>query len=256
MTALRLIAPLLLCAAAARADFDELVRQGDGHDARFQPEEALRCYLPAEKIRPDEPGLLVKIARQHVYRMDGQPTQAARLEACRAALSYAERAVKVAPQRCDSHLALAICLGKMTPLLGSRQAVEASRRIKSAAETAVKLDPRNDFAWHMLGRWHQELAQVGGVTRALALVVYGGLPTASLEEARACFEKAAALQPRRLIHAVELGRTHALMGRPQEARRWIERGLALPDRDKDDPETRRRGQETLRQLDGRSGQKP
>jgi tetratricopeptide (TPR) repeat protein len=139
----------------------------------------------------------------------------------------------------------------MTPLLGNKQAVEASRRIKTCAETAIKLNPRNDFAWHMLGRWHQELAQVSGVTRTLAQIVYGGLPSASLEEAKTCFEKAAALAPKRLIHAVELGRTYALLGKKDEARQWIRRGLSLPDRDKDDPETRQRGLATLRQLGDR-----
>ncbi|MCA1963902.1 MAG: hypothetical protein LDL31_08165 [Prosthecobacter sp.] len=241
----------LLCVSAAYADFEDLIRQGDYHDAQFQPEDALRYYTPAEKLRPDEPSLLVKIARQHVYRMDSLPSPAAKLDACRTALTYAERAVQIAPQQCDPHLATAICLGKMTPLLGNKQAVEASRRIKTCAETAIKLNPRNDFAWHMLGRWHQELAQVSGVTRTLAQIVYGGLPSASLEEAKTCFEKAAALAPKRLIHAVELGRTYALLGKKDEARQWIRRGLSLPDRDKDDPETRQRGLATLRQLGDR-----
>lgn len=240
---------IVLGTAWGRADFAELVRQGDVHDAQFKPDAALQCYLPAEKLKPDDAALLVKIARQHVYRMEDLPGTAGKLAAGREALAYAERAVKLAPNTCDSHLALAICLGKLTPLMGNREAVEASRRIKAASEKAVALDGKNDFAWHLLGRWHQELAQVGGVTRAMALVVYGGLPAASYDEAARCFQKAAALNPRRLIHAVELGRTYALMGRRAEAREWLQKGLSMPEKDKDDPETRKRGLKTLRTLD-------
>lgn len=242
------ICSLILSAASAFGNFAELVRQGDEYDAQFKAEAALQYYLSAEKLKPDNAALLVKIARQYVYRMSELSSKADQLQSGRTALGYAERAVKLAPNECDSHLALAICLGKLTPLMSNKEGIEASRRIKSAAEMAVKLNPKNDYAWHLLGRWHQELAQIGGVTRAVALIVYGGLPSASYEEAVRCFQKANSLNPARLLHVVELGRTYALMGREAEARNWINRGLAMPEREKDDAETKQRGRKTLKTL--------
>jgi hypothetical protein len=47
------------------------------------------------------------------------------------------------------------------------------------------------------------------------------------------------------MHYVELGRAYAQMGKTAEARRFIQKGLAMPNLEKDDPETKRRGQETL-----------
>jgi hypothetical protein len=38
------------------------------------------------------------------------------------------------------------------------------------------------------------------------------------------------------------------MGRTAEARRLIEKGLKMPEVEKDDPETKRRGRETLAKL--------
>ncbi|MCB1276322.1 hypothetical protein [Prosthecobacter sp.] len=244
-----IIAALQVGAGCAFGGFAEMVKQGDVYDAQFKPEAALKYYAPAEKLEPDNAALLVKIARQHVYLMAEQSSKSARLQSGRKAIAYAERAVKLAPNKCESHLALAICLGKLTPLVGNREGVEASRRIKTAAERAVQLDPKNDYAWHLLGRWHQELAQISGVTRGVALVIYGGLPAASYDEAVECFEKAASLNPHRLIHVIELGRTYALMGRKTEASRLLKKGLAMPDTDKDDPETKQRGRATLARLD-------
>ena len=43
--------------------------------------------------------------------------------------------------------------------------------------------------------------------------------------------------------------TAALMGRKEEAKKFIEQGLAMPNRDKDDPETKERGRKTLKSLD-------
>lgn len=242
------IAAIVLSAGCAFGNFAELVKQGDVYDAQFKPDAALQYYLPAEKLEPNNAALLVKIARQYVYRMADLSAKADQLQSGRTALAYAERAVKWAPNDCDSHLALAICVGKLTPLLGAKESVEASRRIKMAAEMAVKLNPRNDYAWHLLGRWHQELAQIGGLTRTIAKLVYGELPAASNDEAVKCFEKAIALKPDRLIHHIELGRTFAQMGRKEEAKLWLDRGLAMPNREKDDQESKERGRKALRSL--------
>lgn len=237
-----------LFAGHAFGDFAELVKQGDVYDAQFKPEEALQSYLPAEKLNPNDASLLVKIARQYVYRMPDLSSKAEQLKSGRTAQSYSERAIKLAPKDSDAHLALAICLGKLSPLVGNKENIESSHKIKTEAEAAARLNPKSDFAWHLLGRWNQELAQIGGVTRAVALVVYGGLPNASYDEAVKCFQKAMAINPNRLIHPIELGRTYALMGRKEEARKFIEQGLAMKNRDKDDPETKERGKKTLQSL--------
>jgi Flp pilus assembly protein TadD len=84
--------------------------------------------------------------------------------------------------------------------------------------------------------------------RSLASVIYGRLPQTTTQEAVKCFEKAIEINPARLMHYIELGRAYAQMGRTVEARLFIEKGLAMPNVEKDDPETKRRGRETLANL--------
>lgn len=238
----------LLGVIPALADFDELMKNGDACDAKFQCDQALVYYLPAEKLMPNDGALLVKISRQYALRMNDLPKEADKIASGRKALSYAERAVAAAPNECDSHLSVAICLGKLTPYLGNREMIEASRKIKTEADKAVKLNPKNDYAWHLLGRWHQSLANIGGATRLLAGIIYDGLPAASNEQAVECFKKAIALNPKRLVHTVELGRTYAMMGKKAEAKKLLEAGLAMADKEKDDPETKQRGRATLKDI--------
>jgi tetratricopeptide (TPR) repeat protein len=239
---------VLLSAIHAAADFETLVKMGDVHDAKFQFDKALEYYLPAEKLAPNNAALLVKISKQYALRMKDLPKEADKIASVRQGLAYAERARASAPAESDSHLSVAICLGKLTPFLGAREKIEVSRKIKISADMAVKLGPEDDYAWHILGRWHQSLANIGGATRVLAGVIYGGLPAASNEEAVKCFQKAIALNPKRLVHVVELGRTYAMMGRKAEAKRQLETGLAMPDREKDDPETKKRGRASLKTI--------
>ena len=166
----------------------------------------------------------------------------------RIALDYAQRAAALAPNDSEAQLSIAISYGKMLPLLGIKEQIEASRRIKDTADKAIRLDPHNDLAWHVLGRWNRVLADVNLVKRGVASLIYGKLPQTTTEEAVRCFKKALELNPNRLMHYVELGRAYAQMGRTAEARQFIEKGLTMPDVEKDDPETKRRGRETLAKL--------
>ena len=62
------------------------------------------------------------------------------------------------------------------------------------------------------------------------------------------FFNSVAIQPDRVIHHVELGRTYAALGRKQEARAELNKGLALPSREKDDNESKDRARKALAAL--------
>ena len=164
------------------------------------------------------------------------------------ALDYSTRAAVAAPQDCDAQLATAITLGKMLPYLPTKEQVAASPKIKESIDKALQLDPTNDTAWHILGRWNRVLADVNMVKRALAGMMYGSLPKGSNQEAERAMKKALELNPNRLMHYIELGRIYAQMGRKEDARQFINKGLSMPDAEKDDPEAKQRGRETLQKL--------
>lgn len=239
---------ILACGSSRAGSADELIASGNVYDQKFQPCEALKYYLPAEKLEPDNVELILRIARQYRHLMQDATDQEEKIKLGCTARDYAERAVKLAPNDSEAYLSVAISNVKMTPMLGNKQKLEASRQVKAMAEKAIALDPKKDLAWHILGCWHQRLADVGIFTRAMAKVAYGGLPPATNDEALKCFQTAIKLNPDRLIHYIELGRTHAQMGQEDEARRYINKGLLMPDVGKDDPEAKRRGRETMEKL--------
>lgn len=241
-------AAALILTAGAAGPADKLIKKGDVYYARLQPDEALRFYLPAEKLEPNNASLLVRIARQYRHLMTDATKREDKLRLGGIAVDYSRRAVALAPNDPEAQLAIAISYGKVLPLQGSREQAENSRAIKAAAEKVIELDPRNDFGWHVLGRWYFNMANVGTVKRALAQVAYGKLPGASNDEALRCFEKAIELNPTRLMHYVELGCTYAEMGRAVEARKFISKGLAMAETEKDDPETKSKGRAVLEKL--------
>ncbi len=227
---------------------NDLVILGDGFDRTFQAAKALQHYLPAEKLDPKNVPLLLRIARQYRHLMTDATPDTEKLRLGAIALTYGLRAAALAPNDSEAQLSPAITYGKMLPLQGSQQQVDASPRIKAGADKAIHLDPRNDVAWHVLGRWHQALANVSGLKRALGGLIYGKLPTTTNEAAVACFDKAIAINPSRLRNYIELGRTYAQMGQNAEARLFIAKGLAMPNTEHDDPELKQRGRDSLAKL--------
>lgn len=191
---------------------------------------------------------MVSITMQYSFLMTDATDKVEKERLGRLSLSYAQKAVKLNPDLCDAHLCLAVSHGKLLPLMGMKDRIAASRTIKAAADRAVALDPGNDLAWHILARWHQLLANITGFKKAFAELVYGSLPKASSAESVQYFEKAIALNPARLMHYIELGRTYAQMGKNEDAVKYLKKGLAMPDREKDDPDTKKRGRETLEKL--------
>ena len=240
---------LYLSGGAARAeDADALIAKGDQFDKKFQPKEALEDYLPANKLEPDNVRLLIRIARQYRHLMSDTSSKQEKLRLGNISLKFADRAASLAPDNAEAQLSPAISYGKMLPYMSSRDQVNASPRIKAAVDRTLQLDPTNDTAWHMLGRWNRVLANVSGLKRVLAKALYGELPVTTNEAAEKCLLKAIAINPNRLMHYIELGRLYAQMGRNEEARKYLQKGLAMPNNDHDDPEMKEIGQQTLQKL--------
>ncbi len=150
----------LVCAAIGAESPNDLIAKGDALDQKFLAAEALQFYLPAEKLQPTNIHVLVRIARQYRYLMADATTRGDKLRLGGISLDYAQRAAALAPKDAEAQLSVAISYGKMLPLMGTKEQIEAARHIKASADRAIELDPHNDLAWHILGRWHRTLSDV------------------------------------------------------------------------------------------------
>ena len=77
------------------------------------------------------------------------------------ALEYSKRAASLAPDLADAHLAIAICYGRLLNKVSTRKKVEYSKEVKASVDQALRIDPKSDYAWHLLGRWQRIGTGVG-----------------------------------------------------------------------------------------------
>ncbi len=240
-----LLAGVSFCHAQTAEVF---IAQGDALDAKHRNRDALPLYLEADKLSPNQADTLCRIAKQYSQIMEETASVEEKKHLGPKALEAAERAKKLDPQNAGVRLTLAIVYGRIALTESNRKKVELSRLIKEEAEAAIRLNPREDYAWHILGRWNYEMANVNPFLKTMGEAIYGRFPDASNEKAAECFQKAVAIAPRQVAHHVELGRTYLVLGQKEKARTELEKALALPCTAKDDEETKQRARLALRQL--------
>lgn len=251
-----LVLKSLICAVSlflpwgvsSAASVDDLIKQGDVYDLKFNPTEALKSYLPAEQLAPKNVDLLLRIARQYRHQMADAGAVKDKIRLSGIGLDYARRAVALAPRNSEAQLSIAIGYAKSIDFYSNKEKMNALHHVKDFTDRAIALDSSNDLAWYILGRWHEKVADLNSMKRKIAEMAYGSLPKATNEDAANCYRKAISLNPNRCVYYVDLGINCAAMDNKVDARKFIEKGLALPTKGKDDPETKKRGRETLLAL--------
>ena len=239
---------LLLCSVLSAATADDLVRDALAAEGRLDSAGALQLFLQADAARPNDAFILQKIATQYSDQVPEQATTAAKKDFATRALGYAQRSVELEPNNAVNVLSLAICHGRLALVSDTRTRVEYSRLVKDETERALLLDPNYAWAHHVLGRWNYEVASFGPAARFFVRLFYGGLPGASAEEGVNHLRRATELEPLELNHWLELGFAYEATGRKAEARACWERGLAMPERGKNDAPAKIRAREALAAL--------
>lgn len=218
------LAPALAIAAPVA---DELAA-GDAAYTRGALAEAHVHYLTALEAEPGRFGTLWRLARVESERGEDAKGENQR-HLVADAVTRARSAVKAAPDSALGHVWLAVALGRQALKEGPRARLALAREIKSEADRALELDPGSGRAWHVLGAWNRKIAGLSAIERMAANAMLGGVPKgASMENAVRGFEKAIELEPHYVNHRLELGRTLRGLRRWAEARRELERAVALP----------------------------
>lgn len=233
---------------ATNPEVQSLIAAGTAAEGRFDVRTALDCFRKADALQPNDAFILQKISKQLSDGLEDIPDVQERTKQTQEALRYSQRALELAPHDPVCLLSMAVCYGKLTATADNATKVEYSRRVKRYAEEALAIDPKYDWAHHLLGRWNYEVALIGGPTRVAARLFYGGLPAASCKEAILHLEKAVELNPKVPSHHTELGYAYLASGDKARAAEQWKKSLELPSLEKHDESSKARARAGLELL--------
>jgi len=210
------------------ADVVQLIATGDEALTKFDLPKATLAYKTALRFDSKNYDACWRLARAladaGTLEKDDAKIKLLLIEA----QDYARGAVRLNPTGSKGHVFLAVVVGKLALYQGGRTKVELSKEVKTEAEKAIALDPKEDLAYHVLGVWNREMAELNWFLRKFAEVLYGAFPPASLDNAEKNLRHAVELAPRIVPHHVELGRTLLAEGKYPAAREELRRALQMP----------------------------
>lgn len=244
-----LAATFFVASSRAAEDADALTARGDALDRQFQSTQALAAYQQALVLRPDSAELHRKIAKQYVEMVLDERSRAGQVKLAQAGYDSALLAKALAPRDAEVRLTVGVAAARLAYHSSNpRRKMELSRVARDEAAEAIKLKPGYALAWHMMGRWHYEMAGLNPLLRMLAEAIYGKLPEASYQLALTNLKKATELEPGRPLFHAELGRAYVATGQKAEARRELQKSLSLPRKTRDDAAAQDRAKVELQAL--------
>ena len=251
LTALSICAFTISYAAAQTSELlsvEEHIAKGDEYYDKFDNENAMKEYKKATVIDTSNCEAQWKLARAYVDV--GEVSDEVKQKQCYYLGEKAARiAVRHGSNEAEAHFYLAVAAGRVALNEGGKTKVKKSVEVKKEAEKAIELDPTHDGALHVLARWHREVANLSGILKAFAKILYGGLPPASNEEAVKYFKKAIDLKPNHINHHFELARTYVKMKEWQLAKDEYTKVFELPVDDADDPKHKEEAKEEVKKVD-------
>lgn len=222
--------PNLLFAQTA----SEHLMRGNEFMHRFDNARALEEYEQAYAVDTSNCTVLWKIAEASV-NLGEEAGKKEQRQYYQFAESWARKAVATCPDTANGHFFVAVTSGKLALFDGGKAKINRSKEVKAEAEKTLQIDPNHHGAYHVLGRWHYELAKLSWILKAFAKIVYGGVPPgANYEQAVAFFKKAIAIRPDWIHHHMQLGIVYMKIKKPELARQEFQLALDLPVLDHED----------------------
>ena len=240
--------PLLFLTLSFRAftqDVPALLQQAAWLESSFKEEEALVKYQEIIKLQPHNVFALCHCSDLNCRIGNRQDSRDKKIGYFKAGRDYANIAWRLDSTNSEANVVMAFSIGRMILLESGREKVAGAGAIKRYAENAIRYDPGNYKAWHILGRWHYEVSGLNFIERTLAKWLYGALPDASLQEPIRDYEKSMSLRPDFMLNYLELARACHRDGQNARAIQLLRRLDSLKDGMYDDRQVRREGRQLL-----------
>jgi len=240
--------PAATAYAGQTTPLEAAIERGDQAYARGQLREALTAYQQASGIDGRSYGALCGLARAESELSESAPGEERR-RLVAAAVEHGRAAVKASPEHAQGHVWLAVALGQQADMEGPKTRAGLWREIKSELDRAIGLDPGIARAYLERGRWNLRLSTRGIWEKSVSKVLLAHVPHgASMDNAVRDFEKAVELAPGDIQCRMELARAYLKLDRYGDARRELERVVAIPAGRPRDPGLQAEAREQLEKL--------
>ncbi len=230
---------LLLTGFLMAQSAEELIAQADQLTVKeFKNDQALEKLQAADKLSPNNWEIYWRMSRSYVdigeHLPSGTETQKnAQLAKYQSAFDYADKAVKLAPDKSITYLRRAIANGRIALFKGVWDALGLVKDVKADLEKAIKLGNGGNevqaSAHYVLGRTHTKVCEKSYLVRLPLGLGWGDIDVAISE-----IKKAIELRPNFRMFYYDLAKAYIADDNYKSAREALAKIPGIPVIDEDD----------------------
>lgn len=229
-------------------DLPVLMKEAEKLESSFREYDALQKYKEILRHQPANLNVLCRASDLCSRIGHREPDKAKKSDYFKAAKTYAEVALKVNPQSGEANFVMSVAMGRMAMISSGKEKVQYVNEIRKYAENTLKYDPNSFKAYHVLGKWNYEVSNLSAVERALAKLLFGGLPKASLQDAIRYYEKSKTLESSFALNYLELAKAYHRNHQDDKAKELLKKLETIPNKIEDDTRIKKEGKDLLKEL--------
>lgn len=247
------IIPILLLLVwvetAFTQDFNVLVQEAEKLEKEQKEIQALKKYTEAQKVKPTDLYVLYKCSELYSRIGVRETNTSYRDQYYKSSLAFAQMAYKYYPLSDDANVAMSMALGRLALTRSGKEKVSTVKEIKTFADNAIRINPKNFKAWHIIGKWHYEVSNLGFLEKAAIKLIYGGLPNSSFSESVKAYEKVKELNPYFGSNYFELAKAYLKLNDNVNAEKNLKYVIAMPNYTEEDPIIKTKASELLSEVE-------
>jgi tetratricopeptide (TPR) repeat protein len=240
---------LLWARMAFTQDFNSLIQDGAKLEKEQKELQALKKYTEAQKLKPTDLHVLYKCSELYSRIGVRETNTASQEQYYKSSLAYAQMAYKYYPQSDDANVAMSMALGRLALTRSGKEKVSTVKEIKTYADNAIRINPKNFKAWHIIGKWNYEVSNLGFFEKTAIKLIYGGLPNSSFSESVKAYEKVKELNPYFGSNYLELAKAYQKLDDNINAQKNLKYVIAMPNYTEEDPIVKTRATQLLSEIE-------
>jgi tetratricopeptide (TPR) repeat protein len=227
-------------------DIPSILKEAQRLETSLNEKQALNKYQEVLKLDPLNFTSLIRCAELSSGIGAREESAILRDKYFDASINYAKLAYKCNPNSDEACVQMSIAYGRLALTKSGKEKVSSVREIKAYAEKAIKINPSNFKAWHVLGKWHYEVSNLNFLEKAAIKLFFGSLPQSTFNMSIEAYDKARKLHPTFILNYLELAKSYHKNNDHKKAISMLKSATSLPVKTEDDPRIKKEAAQLLK----------
>lgn len=228
--------------------FCSVIETIDTYQENNNFEKAIESTLSQYEANKGDVEILWRLARGYFDLADQTSDEVIKKNNIDKGLPYAKLALNIDSLSAKANHWYAVMIGQQGVLEGTKQKILNSYEVKKYCLKAIDIDPNYDGSFHVMGRWHYNVADLSWLERTIASAVYAAPPKGSFDEAINYFKKAMKANSKDIRHYLWLGKSYYANGEDSKAKEILSKAINLDVNSNSDQMLKNEAKELLEKI--------